>query len=1252
MTYDDAGNIIPLSQRFQTTSPDIRRSRAQYGPNFDNWFGDSKVVDGAGQPLRVFRGADRDFGADWTGRWFTVDPAAASEFAVGAPEGKDPGASPFVGAFYLSLQNPLVVNAAGSMWNRIPTPPELRDSRFGKKKLVTTDEIEMWLQAQDEYDGVLFKNIVELEDTAPTDVYLAAQQTQIKSATGNRGTYDPADLDVTRSRAAYGTTPSIEGAFAAGVGDLFVNQDGDWDSGAWWAGSFRPGGRVDPRVFEIRNYQQQAMELAQMRMKQFSRNLNDAMKAEGNAVDQADLNLALGTTEPTVSDAARRAADDARTAAYAAADEAYTAAPAMKRYRELLNDAKAQYGADGNKAAYTRNVEQARQVLENSREKRARAVAYAAADQTHATAIRDARAASLAPLRAAMRGAVARLQANAPAVAEAVADLRGAVDELSAQLRDELAIDDPVRAVIDQNLGVYLVRRYRLHHEEGYAARLMSDPELADLRGKGREFFEKSWIKDTYEQWRKDVKYAVYSDAEVMSLVRAEATAIDIGTKKLAEYVSQHGSQPNPTAAAAERTNLTRFMQKQEVPAELREVMGEYVNPVTNALNTYAELARFLGTQRALNQYTDIGVKSGWLVTAEQVAAEPDKYFSYGPLTKTTKTRGGNPLSNFYAEPEIVEAFESMFNPSPVSQQTTLQRAQRAAAWVTGMSMASMTLLSLGFYVRNVVGNGFFMWMNGYAPNLDDLKQSYQGVKEVYGSDLDQFGAKLVALGIAKTNLRENLLRDVLRGVVDNPEDAALRLLSATDELASPRGWLAKSENFLSAPMKKLAEVAAAIDLQYRVAYWAHEIRVLEDAYRNDPNPPTREQIEQMAARVVNRTSQGSQRNPPIVKEFTRSGLGTIFNSFFRFTSEMARMPIEIIGRGLEETRSGNAVLRNRGLKRLAGIGSMTAMVGYGFPELLKFIFGIGDEEEEAARRGLPEYARDASLLFTRDEDDGTINSWDLTFVNPLSMWTDPVARAMNHIAAGRYEQAVLATMRGFGGTLLSPQILTDAMISLYNGVNEYGQPIWLQDDHLGERAMKMAKHIGSTALGARTPKKIWQAVSSYLDGGIYDEEAQVTTPLKIIATEFMPVRQRTYDPTRLAGRAFGELRIRNTDLKSDTTKQLRNAENLSRADVFQILDDHERKNRKIARDLRSISRGFLKLGVPERDLKKVATEKGISERRFNLAYKRGQYERYVPPEALFADIERNLGESGQATPRIRYIREWLGQRGRLNPVD
>ena len=50
--------------------------------------------------------------------------------------------------------------------------------------------------------------------------------------------------------------------------------------------------------------------------------------------------------------------------------------------------------------------------------------------------------------------AQARLQATAPQLAEATIELRAAVDNLALQLRDELAMDDPMRAVIDGNLAL------------------------------------------------------------------------------------------------------------------------------------------------------------------------------------------------------------------------------------------------------------------------------------------------------------------------------------------------------------------------------------------------------------------------------------------------------------------------------------------------------------------------------------------------------------------------------------------------------------------------------------------------------------------------------------------------------------------------------------------------------------------------------------------------------------------------------
>ena len=82
VTYDDDGNIIPLSKRFTQNNPDIRyQDNDPETSAFKNWFGDyendpenaSKVVDSEGKPLQVYHGTGR---ADRVGNVF--DPARAT----------------------------------------------------------------------------------------------------------------------------------------------------------------------------------------------------------------------------------------------------------------------------------------------------------------------------------------------------------------------------------------------------------------------------------------------------------------------------------------------------------------------------------------------------------------------------------------------------------------------------------------------------------------------------------------------------------------------------------------------------------------------------------------------------------------------------------------------------------------------------------------------------------------------------------------------------------------------------------------------------------------------------------------------------------------------------------------------------------------------------------------------------------------------------------------------------------------------
>lgn len=70
VTYDDAGNAIPLSERFNMGKKDFRYSLdedyKQYvatteSQQFKQWFGDSKVVNADGTPMKVYHQTENDF---------------------------------------------------------------------------------------------------------------------------------------------------------------------------------------------------------------------------------------------------------------------------------------------------------------------------------------------------------------------------------------------------------------------------------------------------------------------------------------------------------------------------------------------------------------------------------------------------------------------------------------------------------------------------------------------------------------------------------------------------------------------------------------------------------------------------------------------------------------------------------------------------------------------------------------------------------------------------------------------------------------------------------------------------------------------------------------------------------------------------------------------------------------------------------------------------------------------------------------
>jgi hypothetical protein len=1077
------------------------------------------------------------------------------------------------------------------------------------------------------------------------------------------------------------TSPDIEAAYRVSLDDLAINEvTGEYNFGTKLTRLFRASGNLDPRMFEAKQYQERAMALANARVTGLTKTFLGALKKESN-VDLDDVNVALGTTAPTVSAAYRDAARATRDAAIEAANVQYQETnKAYATYKKATAQARADYLVHQDVKRYQAEVTVLQADLANSSEKQTRTAAITAANAAYDLEIQAGRAKGVKAAMTAQQQALFRLEQTSPRVAEVVTEFRAAIDSLSQQLVESLGPNDPMRAVVTENLGVYLTRTYQIHHDEGYAQKIKEDPTFAQARQEARDFFEKAWVKRTFKTWRSNDLYAVFSDAEVQALVEAEAKAKSVGSIELDNFIEQHGNTPEIPGKITNKTDLSRFMEKGEVPRELVAILGEVQNPVENAVRTYSNLAKFVGAQRLLNEFTSIGVANGFLITADEKAKDPEKYRLYEPLLNSTKTLGGEPLSNFYAQPEVKEAFKLSFTSDFKAKQgdavELIKKIDAELAAVVGKSLGMITLGSAGFYTRNLLGNVAFMVGNGFVASPANIADAFKGLNEIYGtnlwnralqvmpaalrpdekfslSELGPLGSDLIALGI-KDSMNAGVLRELLIGMRDNPENFVAKL----EQTIRSKGKVASAAvTAVMAPVKAVntvfdsfAGAAEAIDLVYKFAYYSHEVGVYTKANAHNTTKWTDTQIKQLAARTVRKTTQGNSENPALVKAFQKSKLlSTLFNSFFRFTTEAARIVFATGQLSFQEMNSGNPVLKTRGRLRLAGLTTSLALSAV--PELVKLAGGFDDEKEQAIRNGLPAWAQNVNYYFTKDsKDPNKVKMWNLTYVLPFSIIMDPIARSLHLIANKRASEAPMVAIKAVAEAFLSPQIAVQAFAKVLNNVDDRGGKIYYENDSPATAALKIGKFLASTAYRLKTPQKFYEAFEAYTNGSVYDKDARLATATELVANEFSPFQTRRYDLTKLAHQAFAKAKRDLDDVSPERGKFL-SYSTLGKQDIENTYRTLQDARVYAAQKLKKTIAGYESLGVPMPELKKQATDAGFSRDRVNQILNRNAVDRVVFPPDLFKDMLERGGEAnGQA--RVDFLKQVIRDTPRSIPLN
>jgi hypothetical protein len=171
-------------------------------PQFKKWFGNSKVVDKNGNPLVVKHGTtsgDVNFKERERGIFFTDNDTVSNEYAQ--PTFFRGGKAGAVVPAYLSIQNPLVIDALGKRNDNIPVPwSEWNPKVFGNlPKTAVSIEDAFKYAIEHGHDGLIVKNVVDTAnptDKAKSNVYAVKSPSQIKSAIGNNGDFNPENDDI------------------------------------------------------------------------------------------------------------------------------------------------------------------------------------------------------------------------------------------------------------------------------------------------------------------------------------------------------------------------------------------------------------------------------------------------------------------------------------------------------------------------------------------------------------------------------------------------------------------------------------------------------------------------------------------------------------------------------------------------------------------------------------------------------------------------------------------------------------------------------------------------------------------------------------------------------------------------------------------------------------------------------------------------------------------------------------------------
>jgi hypothetical protein len=931
-------------------------------------------------------------------------------------------------------------------------------------------------------------------------------------------------------------------------------------------------------------------------------------------------------------------------------------------------------GAAGEEARLARTrKDRARNVAERNVQTRFKNLEKAI-EKTYGTKIAAIPKATYSLMNSALKGnveATQQLSSEAPEVLKNIQEMRNNIQDLQQRLLKSGAIEkgSELEATIQKSMTgdtgeLYITRQYEV----------FDNPEFGKM------------LNETSEGKR--VIAQAKNHLAIQNAVRDEKFAIakklrDAGKELTPEqqevydsYMGKNGivdNTINDLLVVNDEQDLFKVFEKrnvvgaagkiltkrEDIPEDIRKLMGEYDDPFTNYANTAIKLFQTMETYNYEKDIADL-IKRGVIEGAQQGAdigaeigvplrsALPSVKGVDRPLSEGEGFK--KPLEGLYGTNEVADyiAQGNEVNvqwPRPLQQYLMLQ----------GHTRAAKTVWSPTSIARNFLGAGWMAAGAGYL-NPRQLKQIPRVFKSLYDksdADLNADIEKGIALGFIQSGTELGAFRGAMKDATSN------QFWDFSSPMYKDANSLKEKAKRFNTSAVKFYQSMDDMWKQYAFMNEAGNYRKILEDQGIDPTKVVRSfmsgdgklveitALDEAAANAVNKHMQNYAGVPKFIKGMRMLPMA----DFLAFKSELIRTQKNIIKSAFNDIKEGNAMMklgersadgelkgraqRSLGYKRLGSIISAQAAapaLALGSAQLFDLnetVPGETNTIKEGIEAFDADYNKGANFIYYGKPKNGIGKRVNISYLNPWAATQAPIAAAFAATRKGENVEGAVDT--AFQDAIINPifdtfgpSMLLEAVATFAQNRDEKGKPIFREGDTNQTKIMN-----GITTLlkpfepgGVKSARDIYQSYNlDDKDFGIKDKGRKLITNDQWIGLS--GVKPEEYDSKIGLGYKVSDLKRRMGDVESIFKEAYQQRSPITVDELTESYGQVLKTQFDLATQMFDYIAKARSTGLDDKDIILAITDGGLFEKRLDKTVITNMIKKgiFVPPPPKFEDI-------------------------------